>query len=219
MGAGCAAIEDGGRWRDSSPGCTTSVASSPDGNTTSRISSASCIWLASAYCCATSDLRSPASLYYDIAVPFRLEYLVQISTLGRSCHKLGMLFCRYPEIAVNISTLPKFNLQRPPTRRITDRSNALRIHRFPPHLVRLKRPAVYETACRLSEPGKDGERSSLRWNASYWASSGPSGSWKWQPISFWPNEKQTTKTAVAAVAIAFVVCRGQRQQQSGRLER
>lgn len=145
MDAGCAAIEDGGRWRDSSPECTISAASSPDGNTTSGISSASCIWLASTYCCATSDLRSPASLYYDIAVPFRLEYLVQISTLGRSCHKLGMLFCRYPEIVVNIFTLPKVDLKSPPLRRITDRSNALRIHHFPPHLVRLKPPAVYET--------------------------------------------------------------------------
>lgn len=140
-GQGCAATEDGGRWRDSSPGSTTSAASSPDGNTTSRISWISHIWLAFTYCCATSDLRSPPSLHYYVVVALRLEKLIQITALGRCRHKLGMPSGRHLEIAVDISTLPKFDLQRLPIRRITNRSNTLRVHRFPPHLVRLERRA------------------------------------------------------------------------------
>ena len=41
MAASCAATAGAGKWRGSLPGCTASAASSPDGSTTSRISSAS----------------------------------------------------------------------------------------------------------------------------------------------------------------------------------
>jgi len=43
----CAATADAGRWNGSLPGCITFAASSPDGNTTSKTSSASCTWLVS----------------------------------------------------------------------------------------------------------------------------------------------------------------------------
>jgi hypothetical protein len=49
-GAPCAAIADTGRWNDSLHGCITFVASSLDGSTMSRISSAPFNWPASTSC-------------------------------------------------------------------------------------------------------------------------------------------------------------------------
>ena len=60
MAASCAAIENAGKWSGSLPGCTTSAASSLDGNITSRTSSA--LSTLPAFTCCSDIYETSSSL-------------------------------------------------------------------------------------------------------------------------------------------------------------